>query len=139
MHQRNVDALLRAWNEGDLDGLDGHVAPGARRLAPVSVNSSADSLAELKERIRDFRTAFPDCHVSLDEVFFQGDRSFARWTFEGTNTGPGDFPATGKQVKVSGTSFGRYADGQLTEEIVNFDALDMMSQLGIIELPTAEG
>ena len=138
MFEKNIDALVRAWNEGDLDGLDAYVSPNTRRRAPASLNSDASSLDELKEVIRDFRTAFPDAHVSIDEIYFQGNRSFGRWTFEGTNTGPGDFPATGKHVKVSGSSFSRYEDDRLTEEIVNFDALDMMTQLGLVDLPTAD-
>ena len=64
-------------------------------------------------------------------------RSFARWTFEGTNTGSGDFPATGKSVKIEGTSLARYEAGKLAEELVYFDALDFLSQLGIVKLPKA--
>ncbi|MGI9625267.1 MAG: ester cyclase [Longimicrobiales bacterium] len=139
MYQKNIDAMIKAWNDGDLDGLDDYIAPQAIRRAPVSLNSDAGNLGELKQVIADFRKAFPDTRVTIDEAYYQDDRSFVRWTFEGTNTGPGDFPATGKRVTVSGTSFSRYAQDKLTEELVNFDALDMMTQLGLVELPTADG
>jgi predicted ester cyclase len=87
--------------------------------------------------ISDFRTSFPDVKVTVHEITFQGDRSFAQWTVEGTNTGPGDFPPTGRPIKFDGSSFGRYADGKLVEELVYFDALDMMTQLGLIPDPSA--
>lgn len=139
LFQKHVEALVRAWNEGDLDGLDAYVSDHMRRRGPASLNSDASGLAELKRVIRDFRTAFPDAHVFIEEMYYQGDRSFGRWTFEGTHTGPGDFSPTGKHIKISGSSFGRYEGGQLIEEIANFDALDMMTQLGIIRVPTVIG
>ncbi len=43
--------------------------------------------------------------------------------------------ATGKPVKVSGVSFARYEGGKLIEELVYFDALEFLSQLGLIEPP----
>jgi len=61
--------------------------------------------------------------------------SFTKWTFTGTNTGPSAHPATGKPVKVSGVSFARYEGGKLIEELVYFDALEFLSQLGLIEPP----
>ena len=85
--------------------------------------------------ITDFRTAFPDTLVTIDEAFFLEGRSFTKWTFKGTNTGPGTHPATGKPVKVSGVSFARYDGGKMIEELVYFDALEFLSQLGVIEPP----
>ena len=73
--------------------------------------------------------------MTIHEVYYQGERSFALWAFEGTNTGPGVHPATGKSVKVSGSSFGRYEGGKMKEELVHFDALEMMGQLGLLEMP----
>ena len=135
MYQNNVDALVAAWNNGDLGGLDAYVADNTVRKGPASINSDANSLSELKGVVIKFRTAFPDCHVTIHEIFFTEDRSFGRWTFTGTNTGPGDFPPTGKSINISGTSLSRYADGKLVEEMVHFDALEFMTQLGLIELP----
>lgn len=137
MYDKHVAALVAAWNEGDLAGLDSTVAETVVRRAPPSVNSDATDLGGLKQVISDFRTAFPDAHVEIDEIYYQDDRSFARWTFTGTNTGPGDFPATGRPIRITGTSFSRFADNKLTEELVHFDSMDMMTQLGLIELPDA--
>ena len=135
MYQDNVNALLSAWNSGDLEGLNAHVSNHVVRKSPTSLNSDAYNLPELKEVISKFRTAFPDCHVRLDEIHFTENRSFARWTFTGTNTGDGDFPPTGKAIDISGSSFSRFEDGKMTEELVYMDALEFMTQLGLIELP----
>ena len=132
MSQANVDALLAAWNQGDLDGLDAHMDQNAIRTAPPSLNNNASNLAEIKQVVADFRTSFPDGKVTLNDITFQGDRSFAEWTFTGTNTGPGDFPATGKPVEIHGCSHARYAGGKMVEEHVYFDAMTMMGQLGLV-------
>jgi steroid delta-isomerase-like uncharacterized protein len=132
MYQAHVDALLAAWNEGDLDGLDAFLDPDTVRIAPTSVGSNANNLAELKQIITEFRSSFPDARVTIHDLTFQGDRAFAEWTFEGTNTGQGTFPATGRPVRFEGSSFHRYAGGKLVEEKVYFDGMEMMSQLGMI-------
>lgn len=135
MYRKNFDAYIAAWNDGNLDGLDAYVASNMTRTVPATMNSNASNLTELKQTITDFRTAFPDLHVEIDELLFYDNRSILRWTFTGTNTGPGDHPPTGKAVNVSGASVSRYLDGKLVEEFVYLDALEYFTQLGIIEMP----
>ena len=137
MYQKQLDALLGAWNQGDLQGLDANIAANFVRRAPASLASNANSLGELKQVIADFRTAFPDANVAINELYFQGDRSFARWTFTGTHTGAGQFPPTGRKVRIEGASFGRYEAGKLAEELAYFDAMEMLSQLGLTSAPGA--
>ena len=135
MYKEHIDALISAWNTGNLGVLDAYLATNTTRRAPASLFSDAHNLAEVKKVITDFRTAFPDTIVTIDEAFYLEGRSFTKWTFKGTNTGPGAHPATGKPVKVSGVSFARYDGGKLIEELVYFDALEFLSQLGLIEPP----
>lgn len=139
MYQRNVEAVLAAWNTGNLDGLDNFVDVNYHRIAPASLNQDAQNLDEFKKVVTNFRIAFPDFKVTLDEVHFLNDRMFGRWSAEGTNAGPGDFPATGKKIKITGSSFVRFQKGKTIEEFVYFDVMDMMTQLGLIELPAAHG
>jgi predicted ester cyclase len=137
MSQKVIDGVIAAWNEGALGGLDAVVGAGVARRAPASLNSNAASLEEFKGRISAMRTAFPDANIAVRDVNLFGDRGFLQWTFTGTNTGPGDFPPTGKSVEVSGASLVRFEDGKLIEELVFFDASEMLSQLGLIQMPEA--
>lgn len=137
MYQPILDRILTAWNTGDLNALDEVVASNFVRRAPATIDSDANGLEELKTRITQFRTSFPDCHVALDEVHFLGNRCFARWTFTGTNTGPGEFPITGKSVNVKGTTFATFRDNQIVEEHVMFDVMGFMMQLGLLQEPEA--
>jgi steroid delta-isomerase-like uncharacterized protein len=81
-------------------------------------------------------TAFPDLHLSIDDVIGEGDRVVVRCTLRGTHQGElmGIAP-TGKQVAVTGISIMFIANGKLVEEWANTDTLGMMQQLGVIPAP----
>ena len=134
-YQPIVDAYVAGWNTGNLDGLDAVLAPNFHRRSAGGLNS--DDLAGMKKAMTDFRASFPDLKVVIDEGHFLQDTSFVLWTATGTNTGPGATPPTGKSIKVSGASLGRYNDGKMVEELVYFDALDMQQQLGFTLAPPA--
>jgi len=55
----------------------------------------------------------------------------ARWTTEGTNTGPWDgVPPTGKRARFSGVNIFRIANGKVVEIWNHRDDLGVMQQLG---------
>ena len=137
MYQKQIDAFLAAWNEGIFDGMDESVAEGITRRVPNPLDDNSTNRTEVKQVITKFRTAYPDLHITTDQVVFHESGWAMRWTFTGTNTGPGDHPATGNSVNISGTSFVRCEDGKMAEEIFTFDALEFFMQLGIIEMPEA--
>ncbi len=63
-----------------------------------------------------------------------------RFHVVGKNTGAFmDMPATGKSVNVTGTGIFRVANGKLTDNWVNFDALGLMQQLGLVPVPGRVG
>lgn len=132
--QQVIDVALDAWNRGNLEGLDAVMSPQVRRSSP-SATSDAANLAEFKEVITGFRTAYPDAAVTANEVHHLENLSFVHWTFTGTNTGEGEMPPTGESVRISGVTVLRFAGGVLTEEQVYFDALDWMTQLGHTLVP----
>lgn len=137
MYRKNISAILEAWNTGKLDTLDEFVSREAVRHGPVTTNSSVNSIEELKSLITDFRASFPDLKIVLDEEIYIEGRSVIRWTFSGTNTGPGRFGPTGKTVRISGASIAHYADEQMIEEYVLYDTADFYTQLGLMEMSQA--
>lgn len=136
-HQPAMDAYIAGWNGENLDGLDGAMTADIKRRSPGGLNS--DGIAAQKQVMTDLRTAYPDTKVVLDESYHMQDRSFHLWTFTGTNTGPGAAPPTGKSVKLLGSTFIRYQDDKIAEELVYFDVLDWQLQLGYTLTPPASG
>ena len=137
MYRQHLNALIEAWNTGSMDQLDQYIHPEIVRHGPPSMNSSANSVTELKTLISDFRTAFPDLNLALDEEIYLEGRSVVRWTFTGTNTGEGDFGPTGKYVHFSGISLAHYEDELLKEEYLHFDTADFFTQLGLMDAAQA--
>ena len=56
-----------------------------------------------------------------------------RFTWSGVHKGALDgIPATGMRVRGSGQSITRVADGRVCEAWINWDALGLMQQLGVV-------
>jgi steroid delta-isomerase-like uncharacterized protein len=71
---------------------------------------------QFKALHRSFCGAFPDLHITVEDVIASGDRAAARWRATGTHLGPDlGFPATGKKVTLDGASIGVIRDGRIRE------------------------
>jgi len=119
------------WNKGDLAVCDivfspayvGHLSgmPG-----PV-VGPEA-----FRQLVETYRTAFPDVHLTVEDVISAGDRVVVRWISRGTHLGPMmGLPPTGRKIEVMGISIFRMAGGQVAEEWEGFDTMGLMQQLGV--------
>jgi steroid delta-isomerase-like uncharacterized protein len=118
---------LQIWNDGNFDRFDEEFAPNYRD------NSSNTDKAQLKQAIVAMRQAFPDLHVTVDDLMVEGDKITIRWTAHGTHQG--DYygvPATGKKMKNTGISIDRIEDGKFVESWSSSDELGMFRQLGLV-------
>ncbi len=81
-------------------------------------------------------TAYPDIHMSLDDLIVEGDKVAGRWIARGTNTRPLlGIPPTGRQATVTGISILTIVNGQVTGQWTNWDTLGMLQQLGVVPTP----
>jgi steroid delta-isomerase-like uncharacterized protein len=82
------------------------------------------------------RTAFPDLHTTVEDQIAEADRVATRWTASGTHRGEFQgIPATGRQIKITGMTMCRIANGKIVEQWGNPDLFSMMQQLGVIPTP----
>lgn len=82
------------------------------------------------------RAAYPDTSFTIEDQLAEGDEVVTRWTGRGTHRGElMGIPPTGKGVTVTGIEVDRVSDGKMRETWVNYDALGMMQQLGVVERP----
>ena len=133
--QRNhtvIDRFYAAANSKNRDELN-------KLLHPNFVNhgGAAGDLVGPKALIESFDafyTAMPDWHFSADYVVAQGDSVASRGTFTGTHLGPfmGAAPS-GKRVSWTGIIIYRLDEnGMIVERWQDYDAINMMQQLGVI-------
>lgn len=86
-----------------------------------------------KAMSRMLRSAFPDLHMTIEDVLVDGDRAAIRLTVRGTHTG--DFmghPPTGRRVTWTETHIVRCERGKVAEHWVNLDELGRLQQLSAI-------
>jgi steroid delta-isomerase-like uncharacterized protein len=89
-----------------------------------------------KQFVSIFHAAFPDLHVTVEDLIAEGDKVVGRTTMRGTHQGEFmGIPPTGKQCTISGIDIIRFANGQVVEHWGNSDDLGLMQQLGVIPAP----
>jgi predicted ester cyclase len=87
---------------------------------------------DFKPFFRQFRAAFPDIRITVEDVLVDGDRIAARCSVTAKHTGPGIMPApTNKSVSITGMCISRVENGKIAEGWNNFDFLSLYQQLGM--------
>jgi steroid delta-isomerase-like uncharacterized protein len=85
---------------------------------------------DVKRFNREFRSAFPDLRISIDDQIADGDKVVTRVTFRGTHQREfrGMAP-TGKEVEIKGITIFRFSDeGKVVESWDSYDQLRVMRQ-----------
>ena len=119
------------WNRGDVDVAKEVFADDYVRhdLRPTSAEAGGTGQAKIAA---DFRRAFPDLTFDVDLIVAEDDLVAARWTAEGTHSGPwGGIAPTGKRARFSGVNFFRMRDGKVVEIWNHRDDLGLMQQVGV--------
>ncbi len=84
------------------------------------------------------RSAFAPTKIVVEDSFGVDDKVVARWSATMIHNGNGlGVPATGKQVRITGTSIARIENGKIVEGWDNWDRLAMLEQIGAYNSPQA--
>ncbi len=134
MSAENKDIVRRLGEEpwqGNLDVIDELADP--RYVGHDPALPDTEGPEGIKQFIKDFKSAYPDGSVTIDQQLAEGDLVSSRWTGRGTHKGElmGVAP-TGKQVTVTGITISRLRGGKVVEEWTNWDTLGMLQQLGAV-------
>ena len=74
-----------------------------------------------------------DARYDIEDIVTGGDTVAVRWTGHMSHTGPiAGIEPTGKQLTLSGMSFYKLRDGQITETRNQVDMLGFLTQLGAV-------
>ena len=120
------------WNKGNLSLADQLFTPNYTHHDSSSPDFGHGPESERK-RVTLYRTAFPDLHLTIEDIIAEGDAVMARWSCRGTHKGDlSGIAPTGKQFTISGVTIARLTNGKLAEGYVNWDAQGLMQQLGVV-------
>jgi steroid delta-isomerase-like uncharacterized protein len=119
----------QVWNLGREEAIDELMAED---VVTHGLQEDLHGPAAFKPFYRQFRSAFPDMRITVEEVLIDGDMIAARCSVSGTHTGPGlSVPASGKPTSVTGMCMARVKDGKMIEGWNNFDFLALYQQIGM--------
>jgi predicted ester cyclase len=92
--------------------------------------AAGDDLEALKQVARDLFRAFPDYHVTINDMVVEGNKVAVYWTGRGTHQGEWQGIApTGRQISVDGVDIEYLSDGKIVNEEGIIDMMSMMRQL----------
>jgi predicted ester cyclase len=121
------------FNEGKLDLVDQYVSPDAVNHDPAETADlrSLRGSEVFKRTVQMYRGAFPDVHVTVDDVIAADDKVVLRWHSEGTHRGELEGLApTYSRGTVTGISIDRWENGKVIESWTEWDNLGLARQLG---------
>ena len=134
MSEENKDLARRSWemlvNQQNPDAIDELYTPNFVWHEP---DQDIQGSEEAMQFLNTYLSAFPDMHVSVEEVIAEGEKVVTRWTIRGTHQGElEEFgPPTGRQIEIKGITIHRIEDGKIAEEWERYDNLSIMQQLGL--------
>jgi predicted ester cyclase len=134
-----VRDYLRARETADLDLLDRVVAPGFVH----TMRGREQDRDGLFDEVRRIGSVYADMHHDIEVLFASGSQVACRYTFRARHVGPlplaepiaslygsDVIEATGRSVTLTGMFVVEVRDGQLQHGSGEFDALNLLLQLG---------
>ena len=120
------------WNQGSPTAIEELSAPDIVAYDAGQPEPVRGIEAE-KERVRQYRSAFPDVHFTVKDQIAEGDKVLSRWEVHATHQGALlGIPPTGKSFTVSGMTVDQIANGKIIQSWINWDTLGLMQQIGVI-------
>jgi steroid delta-isomerase-like uncharacterized protein len=124
-----------AANTGDMElisrTIDELVEPDALIRTPLQIEATGADL--LKEVFARLLRAYPDLHITAEDLIEDGDKIVSRNTVTGTHQGEYmGIPPTGKAITYDEIFIARFVGGRVAETWGVVDVLSQMKQLGVI-------
>jgi serine phosphatase RsbU (regulator of sigma subunit) len=120
--------LEEAWNQSNLEVVDEIFDRYISHQPDGSVLERGPE--DVKRFVGEFRSAFPDLHLSSEEQIAEGDKVVSHGTIRGTHQGEfrGMAP-TGEETEIKGMAIFRFSsEGKVVESWDSYDQLSLMRQ-----------
>ncbi|MFL5893055.1 MAG: ester cyclase [Solirubrobacterales bacterium] len=136
MSQANIETskrvILEAFGDGRTATLDEVCAADFVDHDPIQGDQDADSV---KQRITEYKAAFPDLEFTIEEAFAADDKVVLRWSGQGTfeNDFMGQEPTHERGDPIRGISIDRFDEnGKIAEAWAQWDVLTFIRQLRLM-------
>ena len=127
-----TEFIREVWNKGNIEAADRFIAPKytIQHDPGDPWEKQVLDLEGYKERVRLSRAPFPDQSFQIQELFADGNAVIMTWMWMGTHQGDmAGFPATGKQIRMSGATVYYFEGDRITGHWQIVDRLGVFQQL----------
>ena len=115
------------WNQRRLETIDELLAPDARVHDMTAPGTVIEGLEHFRAAAQQIYTAFGEIHMTVEDIFGDGDRVVVRVSGRLKHTGPlGPLPPTGEEVTVPIMSIIHVRDGKFVEGWNNWDIASVL-------------
>jgi SnoaL-like polyketide cyclase len=121
--------VVEIWNRGQLDLADVLFAAGYVNHAGL-IPDFVRGPEAIKVSVALYRTAFPEFHITMDELTARRDAVVLRWTAHSSAPLAGS-ASSATQGMLRGIIVSRCAGGQIVESWTHWDQAGVLEQLGI--------
>ena len=140
MSAKDLKALMRRfadqWNKGKTAAMTAIDEMTANNIVFHGLAEEIHGLKDYKKSMSELFDAFPDSHMTIDDMVVEGDKIAARYTITGTHKGEYmGIPATNKKVTIWVIEIDRIVGGKFVEGWIRFDTMGFMQQLGVVPTP----
>jgi len=133
--EENKDRVRRALDHFNRSDLEGYLALYAAD-AVLHDFGIEPGVENIRLFYQGFLHAFPDTHITIEDLIATEDRIAERITLRATHMGNFQgIPATGRPITMAGITILRFQDGQCVERWTQGDFLGLMQQIGAIPAP----
>ncbi|ORY75386.1 hypothetical protein BCR35DRAFT_333179 [Leucosporidium creatinivorum] len=143
-----IEYVNEVWGKGNVDLIDKLMNDKVKLISPLT--GPLAGREALKKTIIGLRKSFPEftsklISPAIAETVAEGQFVVLRYSSQGKHTGPAylDVPAgmpklaqdnTGKQFDLTGIAWLRFEEGRIVEVVEEESALEVLSQLGLVEM-----
>lgn len=127
-----TEFIREVWNNGNIEASDRFIAPKytIHHDPGDPWEKQVLGIEGYKERVRLSRAPFPDQNFQIQELFADGNAVVMTWLWTGTHRGDmAGFPATGKQIKMSGATVYYFDGDRISGHWQIVDRLGVFQQL----------
>jgi steroid delta-isomerase-like uncharacterized protein len=130
-----IENYIKAVTDADMSAMDEFLSPDMKHHA---VNNEIMGIEAWKYLVAANKKAYPDWTLTIDELIISGNKTVAKFTSTGTNTGKGSSGAvepTGKKITYSGVTIFYFVDGKINKERVFYNVMPILAKLGYTLMP----
>jgi steroid delta-isomerase-like uncharacterized protein len=135
-HNKDVmrKVIEEGFNKANFSALDGLFAP----VYQEHQFGMKPTLEGMKKDVQFLRTAFPDLHLTIEDLIADDDKVWVRMVARGTNLGGFMGPPNGKSFEISVMDVCRFEDGKIVEHWGAPDRFALLAQLELLPKPQGQ-